>query len=60
MVIKELLKPKTWKGSEDNFFCFRPDVIQMLCDETEAILKKQPIVLRVSAPIKIFGDIHGQ
>jgi hypothetical protein len=24
------------------------------------VLEEQPMVLRVDAPIKVFGDIHGQ
>lgn len=60
MIIKELLKPKDWKPLEDGSFNFSPEIIHRLCDETEEVLKKQPIVVRVNAPIKIFGDIHGQ
>lgn len=32
----------------------------MLCDLAEDIISKQPMVLNVKAPLKIFGDIHGQ
>jgi protein phosphatase len=32
----------------------------MLCDLAEDIIAKQPMVLNVKAPLKIFGDIHGQ
>lgn len=60
LFIKELLKPKNWKPPEDNSFNFSSELIHRLCDETEEVLKKQSIVLRVKAPIKIFGDIHGQ
>ena len=31
-----------------------------LADECLRILMEQPMVLRVDAPIKVFGDIHGQ
>lgn len=60
LFIKELLRPKTWKPNEDNAFNFSSELIHRLCDEAEELFKKQPIVLRVKAPIKIFGDIHGQ
>ena len=30
-----------------------------LIDECLRILMDQPMVLRVDAPIKVFGDIHG-
>jgi protein phosphatase len=39
---------------------FSTELIQKLCEEVEEVIKKQPILLRVQAPIKIFGDIHGQ
>lgn len=38
----------------------KPDHIMMLCDFAEDIIAKQPMVLSVKAPLKIFGDIHGQ
>lgn len=58
--IKELLKPKLWKPNDDNAFNFSSELIHRLCDEAEEVLKKQSILVRVKAPIKIFGDIHGQ
>jgi len=60
LFIKELLKPKGWTPPIDNSFQFSSEMIHRLCDETEKILKRQSMVLRVRAPIKIFGDIHGQ
>jgi protein phosphatase len=39
---------------------FKPDHIIMLCDQAENVMREQPMVLKVKAPIKIFGDIHGQ
>eukprot|EP00341_Mesodinium_pulex_P000859 CAMPEP_0116917278 /NCGR_PEP_ID=MMETSP0467-20121206/19042_1 /TAXON_ID=283647 /ORGANISM="Mesodinium pulex, Strain SPMC105" /LENGTH=115 /DNA_ID=CAMNT_0004594329 /DNA_START=1131 /DNA_END=1478 /DNA_ORIENTATION=- len=60
IMVKELLKPKNWKPNEDGSFPFSSEVIHRLCDETEEVLKKQSIVVRCNAPIKIFGDIHGQ
>jgi len=57
--LKELLRPKEWKPSGISF-CFSSDLIKKLCLETSNVLMKQPIVLKVNGPIKIFGDIHGQ
>ena len=31
-----------------------------LCDAAEAVLQEQPACLRLRAPLKIFGDVHGQ
>jgi protein phosphatase len=39
---------------------FKSEHIILLCDHAENVLREQPIVLKVKAPIKIFGDIHGQ
>lgn len=60
MFIQTLLKPKGWQPPLDGSFNFSSEMIQRLCDETEKVLKRQSMVLRVRAPIKIFGDIHGQ
>jgi len=35
-------------------------VVDTICKKTCEILKKQPILLELEAPIKIVGDIHGQ
>jgi len=60
LFIRDLLKPKTWKPADNNAFNLSSELIHKLCEEVEDIIKKQPILLRVQAPIKIFGDIHGQ
>lgn len=31
-----------------------------LCDSAERIFSSEPTVLQLKAPIKIFGDLHGQ
>mmetsp|Transcript_3431 Transcript_3431/g.2987 ORF Transcript_3431/g.2987 Transcript_3431/m.2987 type:complete len:236 (+) Transcript_3431:262-969(+) len=41
-------------------FDFSPEMIMQLCDQAQAVIENQPIVLYVESPIKIFGDIHGQ
>ena len=41
------------------FFLSGPEIIS-LCEWFEGVVKKQPMVLRLRAPIKVYGDIHGQ
>lgn len=36
------------------------DLIGPLCDEVEKIVASENTLLRLRAPLKIFGDIHGQ
>ena len=57
-----LLKPREWSAQNDGngYFSFRKELIIALADECTRILMEQPMVLRVDAPIKVFGDIHGQ
>jgi protein phosphatase len=31
-----------------------------LCDTVQLIFQKEPTVLKLRAPLKIFGDLHGQ
>lgn len=36
------------------------DLINPLCDEVERLFASEPTLLKLRAPIKVFGDIHGQ
>lgn len=60
--IKQLLRPKDWETQQDpnGRFSFRKEFIVELADQCIKIVQQQPIVLRVRAPIKVFGDVHGQ
>lgn len=59
-VINELLRPRTWKAPEDRRFFLTASDIRELCDASERIFREEPTVLELHAPIKIFGDLHGQ
>ncbi|GLC64614.1 hypothetical protein PLESTF_000184600 [Pleodorina starrii] len=59
-VINELLRPRTWKAPEDRRFLLNASEIEELCNNAERIFREEPTVLDVRAPIKIFGDLHGQ
>ncbi|KAL6748213.1 Metallo-dependent phosphatase-like protein [Haematococcus lacustris] len=59
-VINELLRPRTWKAPEDRrFFLSAADICE-LCDACTLIFREERTVLELHAPIKIFGDLHGQ
>ena len=62
-IIMALLRPKEWIGKEieeDTQFNIEPDVVIALINSCLKIIESQPMVLKVEAPAKIFGDIHGQ
>ena len=62
--IDALLKPEQWLKEIHNYenekFIFNIDQIATLTKQCMEIVAKQPNILKVSAPVKVFGDIHGQ
>ncbi|GAB2214835.1 hypothetical protein Drorol1_Dr00019199 [Drosera rotundifolia] len=59
-VIAHLLKPRGWKPPVPRQFFLDCSEIAELCDSAEKIFSGEPTVLQLRAPIKIFGDLHGQ
>lgn len=62
LFIKQLLRPREW-ASQANInekFNYRKELIVALVDQCIKVVQNQPIVIHVRAPIKVFGDIHGQ
>ncbi|KAK8504857.1 hypothetical protein V6N13_056186 [Hibiscus sabdariffa] len=59
-VIAHLLKPRGWKPPVRRQFFLDCNEIADLCDNAEKIFAAEPTVLQLKAPIKIFGDLHGQ
>jgi len=63
-VIQALLRPKDWinkpADEEDSNFILDIDTVMALIYQCTKIVQEQPMVLRVEAPVKVFGDIHGQ
>ncbi|CAD7705298.1 unnamed protein product [Ostreobium quekettii] len=59
-VIDMLLNPRQWSPPMDRRFFLSAEEISELCEEAENIFKKEPTVLSLQAPIKLFGDLHGQ
>ncbi len=61
MFVNHLLRPKDWSINQlDRQFIFKREDIIQLTHECKAVVETQPMVLRVRAPVKIFGDFHGQ
>lgn len=62
LFLNHLLRPREWSAQFDGngYFAFRREHIIALADECQKVIEEQPMVLRVDAPIKVFGDIHGQ
>lgn len=60
-VIENLLQPTTWQPDPDpNRFLLHAGEVSQLCDQVLEIFKSQDMVLKLRAPIKVYGDIHGQ
>ncbi|XP_020203417.1 serine/threonine-protein phosphatase BSL3 [Cajanus cajan] len=59
-VVAHLLKPRGWKPPVRRQFFLDCNEIADLCDSAERIFSSEPSVLKLRAPIKIFGDLHGQ
>ncbi|KAJ8568349.1 hypothetical protein K7X08_027882 [Anisodus acutangulus] len=59
-LITYLLKPRGWKPPVRRQFFLDCNEIADLCDSAERIFASEPTVLQLRAPIKIFGDLHGQ
>lgn len=58
--IRLLLRPVDWKPPADRSFPLRGGEVIDLCMQTEALVEKESSCLKVQAPVKVFGDIHGQ
>ena len=61
LFLAHLLRPREWTAQNDGngYFSFRREHIITLTEECQRVIMEQPMVLRVDAPIKVFGDIHG-
>ncbi|RAL45964.1 hypothetical protein DM860_006118 [Cuscuta australis] len=59
-VIAHLLKPRGWKPPVRRQFFLDCHEISDLCDSADRLFSCEPTVLQLKAPIKIFGDLHGQ
>ena len=62
VVLNTLLRPRELKeyAPMDRRFLLSADEFIELCEQVENIFREEPTVLEVGAPVKIFGDLHGQ
>eukprot|EP00916_Digyalum_oweni_P020548 GHVL01034255.1.p1 GENE.GHVL01034255.1~~GHVL01034255.1.p1 ORF type:complete len:444 (+),score=56.94 GHVL01034255.1:1419-2750(+) len=60
-IVDRLLNTKQWQPPAENsvFFLSREDILD-LCDAVMKLFQTEPSVLNLRAPIKVYGDIHGQ
>ncbi|KAJ3669648.1 hypothetical protein LUZ60_011598 [Juncus effusus] len=59
-VISFLLRPRNWKAPANRAFFLDSYEVGELCYAAEQIFIQEPTVLQLKAPIKVFGDLHGQ
>jgi len=57
-IIRKLLALKNARPGKNALL--KESEILFLCDQAKKIFMKQPMLLKVEAPVKICGDIHGQ
>ena len=49
-----------WSKESKSFTLLSPKELQEVASYTIEILKDSPTLVNVRAPVKVFGDIHGQ
>ncbi|XP_023749558.1 serine/threonine-protein phosphatase BSL1 [Lactuca sativa] len=59
-VISSLLTPRNWKPPIERTFFLDAYEVGELCYAAEQILIQEATVLQLKAPVKVFGDLHGQ
>ncbi|GAU30682.1 hypothetical protein TSUD_39060 [Trifolium subterraneum] len=60
LIISNLLRPRNWKAPSNRRFFLDSYEVGELCYAAEQIFMHEPTVLQLKAPIKVFGDLHGQ
>ncbi|RWR95340.1 serine/threonine-protein phosphatase BSL1-like protein [Cinnamomum micranthum f. kanehirae] len=53
-------KPRHWKAPMKRDFCLDSCEVDELCYAAEQLFMREPTVLQLKAPVKVFGDLHGQ
>ncbi|KAG6416246.1 hypothetical protein SASPL_123672 [Salvia splendens] len=59
-IISTLLRPQNWKPPVNRKFFLDSYEVGELCYAAEQIFMQEQTVLQLKAPVKVFGDLHGQ
>ncbi|XP_038683977.1 serine/threonine-protein phosphatase BSL1-like isoform X2 [Tripterygium wilfordii] len=59
-IISTFLRPRNWKAPANRKFLLDSYEVGELCYAAEQIFMHEPTVLQLKAPVKVFGDLHGQ
>ncbi|CAA3029918.1 serine threonine- phosphatase BSL1 [Olea europaea subsp. europaea] len=59
-IISTLLRPRNWKPPSNRKFFLDSYEVGELCYAAEQVFMQEPTVLQLKAPVKVFGDLHGQ
>lgn len=59
-IISTLLRPRNWKAPVNRRFFLDSYEVGELCYAAEQIFMQEQTVLQLKAPVKVFGDLHGQ
>ncbi|KAL3531398.1 hypothetical protein ACH5RR_010720 [Cinchona calisaya] len=59
-IISTLLRARNWKAPASRKFFLDSYEVGELCYAAEQIFMHEPTVLQLKAPVKVFGDLHGQ
>lgn len=59
-IISQLLRPRNWKAPANRRFFLDSYEVGELCYAAEQIFMHESTVLQLKAPVKVFGDLHGQ
>ncbi|KAL6968395.1 Serine/threonine-protein phosphatase bsl1 [Sarracenia purpurea var. burkii] len=59
-IISTLLRPRNWKAPANRRFFLDSYEVGELCYAAEQIFMQELTVLQLKAPVKVFGDLHGQ
>ncbi|KAG8485288.1 hypothetical protein CXB51_021300 [Gossypium anomalum] len=53
-------RPRNWKAPVNRRFFLDSYEVGELCYAAEQLFMQEPTVLQLKAPVKVFGDLHGQ
>ena len=60
IILNELLKPKDWQLLTNYVFGVNKELLIALVTEVTEIMQKEPVLMQLRAPVKVYGSLHGQ